>query len=95
MTEYDKGVNMSSDSRTREDKIGDQAKYLGIKNNREPREHELTVAPRPGNPMSRAVDMVHRHNERDEHAPMIGGHKHEDGRREEMHHEHMKHGHKE
>lgn len=73
------GMNMRSDYGMRENNAADspQAKYLGIKGNREPEAGQLGSAS-DGNPMSRAVGMVERHNERGEHAPMICGHKMED-----------------
>jgi len=80
MTAYDKGVNMSSNSETREQPIGAQAKYLGIKDNREPSAGHLDVAnKREGGKMSAAVSMVERHNERGEHAPTVCGYKMHDG----------------
>lgn len=80
MTAYDKCANMSSNSETREQPIGAQAKYPGIKDNREPAAGHLDVASkREGGKMSAAVRMVERHNERGEHAPTICGHKMHDG----------------
>lgn len=87
MVAYDKGVNMSSNSETKEQSAKDaQAKYLGIKDNREPSAGHLDVAShREGGPMSRAVEMVSRHSERGEHAPTVCGHKmHDGGMREHM-----------
>lgn len=89
MTKYDEGVNMSSNSETKQQSPKDaQAKYLGIKDNREPSAGHLDMAnKREGGPMSKAVAMVERHNERGEHAPMVCGHKmHDGGMRSEMDH---------
>lgn len=74
------GMNMRSNYGMRENDAADkpQAKYLGIEGNREPEAHQLGSAADEGNPMSRAVKMVERHNERGEHAPMVCGMKMED-----------------
>lgn len=86
MAKYDEGVNMSSNYETKEEPMGAQAKYLGIKDNHEPAAGHLDHAnKREGGPMSRAVEMVSRHNERGEHAPMVCGHKMHDGGMHEMH----------
>ena len=81
MVAYDKGVNMSSEYKTKEESPKNaQAKYLGIEGNREPGANHLDMASkREGGKMSAAVRMVERHNERGEHAPMIGGYKMHDG----------------
>lgn len=82
MTKHDEGVNMSSNYETKEQPMGAQAKYLGIKDNHEPSAGHLDAASkREGGAMSRAVAMVERHNERGEHAPMVCGHKMMDGPR--------------
>ncbi len=65
MVAYDKDVNMSSNYETKEEPIGAQAKYLGIKDNREPSAGHLDQAnKREGGTLARAVSMVERHNER-------------------------------
>lgn len=68
--------NMRSDYATREGGVRSETADLGM-NVREPEARQLDSAS-DGNPMSRAVKMVHRHNERGEHAPMICGVKMED-----------------
>lgn len=80
VTKYDEGVNMSSNYETKEQPIGAQAKYLGIEGNREPAAGHLDQAnTREGGSLARAISMVHRHNERGEHSPMVAGYKMHDG----------------
>jgi len=72
--EMKSGENMRSDYKTKEGGVMSETADLHM-HNREPEAHQLGSATDGGNPMSRAVDMVHRHNERHEHAPEVCGHK--------------------